>query len=167
MKSVGAVIVCLCLLTISVASLYAEEPAGREATCEDLIGFWKLVPLNDSSINEVDPWPLPYQWFGFYPDGRMVSMGKTEDASYSKGELDEILTAMKASAPKYRCEDSWLLVEYQDGSGIGEVWGKNIFTRRAGLKNKEPFEIGDVVMSLSATDDGRPMYFRWLRPVLK
>ncbi len=167
MKNLRAVIVGLCLLTASVASLYAEEPAGRTATCEDLIGFWKLVPLNDPSINEVDPWPLPYQWFGFYPDGRLVSMGKTEDASYSKDELDEIFSAMKESAPIYSCEDSWLVVENQDGSGMAELWGKNIFTYRAGKKNNEPYEIGDVVMSLAAADDGRPIYFRWLRPVLK
>lgn len=163
MKIVSIIFLAISLLLYAGSTLQAEEAAGRSATCDDLVGFWKLVPLNDASINEVDPWPLPYQWFGFYEDGRLVTMGRTEDADYSANELDEILSVMKESAPKYYCDESWLIVEYQDGSGLSELWGKNIFTRRAGLNNKQPFEIGDVVMSLSAVDDGRPMYFRWLR----
>ena len=163
MKSFTVRVLSLILLVHAASALPAEEVAGRTATCEELVGFWKMVPLNDVSINEVDPWPLPYQWFGFYEDGRMVTMGKTEDVDYSAEALDEVLSTMKESAPIYYCDEPWLVVEYQDGSGLGESWGKNIFTRRAGLDNKRPFEVGDIVMSLVAVDGGRPLYFRWMR----
>jgi hypothetical protein len=156
------------LLLIGVAAFAQDSTSegaepGRTATCDELIGFWKLVPLNDASINEVDPWPLPFQWFIFTEDGHVSSMMATEDRELSRSDLEEVLSELGSDSPTYRCEEPWLIIEYPELPGQLELWGKNIFIRRAGLQNAMPFEVGDVVLTLADPDDRHMIYYRWLR----
>ena len=140
------------------------EP-GRTATCDDLVGSWELVPLNDASINEVDPWPLPFQWFLFTEDGHVKSMMTTEDREISASGLEEVLSELGGESPTYRCDEPWLIIEYPELPEQFELWGKNIFTRRAGLQNAEPFEVGDIVLTLADPVDRHMIYYRWLRRI--
>ena len=89
-------------------------------------------------------------------------MMTNEDADLTGPELREILAPLPRSAT-YRCVGQWLIIEYRELPGRQEVWGKNIFTRRAGLNNRIPFEVGDIAMGLAGPPDGRPIYFRRLR----
>ena len=170
MVEVTKVAVSIFLPFFAVVALAQESTAdsgepGRTATCNDLVGSWKLVPLNDASINEVDPWPLPFQWFLFTQDGHVRSMMTTEDREISARGLEEVLSELKDSSPTYRCEEPWLIIEYPDLSGQYELWGKNIFVRRAGLQNAEPFEVGDIVLTLADPVDRHMIYYRWLRRI--
>jgi hypothetical protein len=154
--------VCLLIVwftCLSVSTTIAEESEyGGAPTPDEIIGLWKMLPLADPSINVVDPWPLPYQWFAFYIDGRMASMQKNEDADLSKRELMEILSIVKESAPTYRFQDDFLIVEYPDAPGQIEIWGVNIFRKDTRVTKK-----GDLFMTLAGGDDGKPVYYRHLR----
>ena len=158
-------IVAVLLASCTSVPSKGDDPPGRTATCAELVGFWRLVPLDDPTINKVNPWPLPFQWFAFYEDKHLVSMMTTEDSTYSREQLAAIFEPLREGAPTYRCEGPWLVVEYPQGQGAPEVWGKNIFTRRAGLNNPTPFERGEIVLTLSDRGGSEMMYFRRLRKV--
>lgn len=142
----------------------SPSEVGRTTECHELWGYWKLVPLRDESINEVNPWPLPHQWFAFLPDGRFLSM-MTNEADYkSRWELEAILNQLGSEVPRYRCDASWLVISYPGDDGL-EIWGKNTLLVHARAESKMAFAPGDIALTLAAPDDGRMIYFRHLRRV--
>ena len=143
----------------------AQSEMGGFATKEQLIGFWEMVPLaNAKSINKVDPWPQPYQWFGFYDDGHVVSMQATEQERYSARELEEAFSVLKSRSPTFKFQGGFLVIEYPDIPGHMEFWGLNIFAKSE-LVGRNEIRKGDIIMSLAGGSDGGPVYYRLLRRV--
>lgn len=149
------------LLAISVllSQISLASDAGGPPKAEDLIGFWKMVKWPDPNANKINPWPLPYQWFGFYKDGRLLSMMTTNDADYTTKQLAKIFSALQSESPKYQLDGQFLSVRHPNIEGRQELWGVNLFARNVG----EVAEKGDLVMSLAGGNDGAPVYFRLLR----
>jgi len=127
---------------------------------DEVLGFWKMVPIDKPELNKVNPWPLPYQWFAFYPDGHFVSMAKTENVEYNRKQLEAIFEVMKADSPRYSWRQNFLLIEYPDVPGKFEMWGVNIFR-----KDVRFARAGDLMMTLAGGEDGAPVYYRHLEPV--
>ncbi len=99
----------------------------------------------------------PYQWFGFYKDGRFASFASSKDANLNANDLEEIFKAAPQGAPRYSWKGDFLIVDYGHEK---ELWGMNLFAK--GLKFIEP---GDLMMSLAGGEDGKPVYYRLLRRV--
>lgn len=147
----------LCGATTSFAE---DSDVGGPPAPSEVLGYWRMIPLSDPSINEINPWPAPFQWFAFYADGRLVSMAATDDSDYSAQDLEAIFSKLAKSAPTYRWDGAFLLVQYRGDDEPRELWGMNIFRRDTAVS-----KAGDVVMTLAGGDDGRPVYYRLLRRV--
>jgi hypothetical protein len=144
-------------------SSVADDP-GRFATKDDVIGFWKMLPLKSpEKVNKVNPWPLPYQWFAFYEDGSLTSMASTEDKVLSRKELAEAFDIVKSSAPRYSWSNGFMVVTYLSPPST-EHWGVNIVTSNLELSIGK-LQPGDLIMTLAGGSDGGPVYYRILRKV--
>ncbi len=161
MKAKAAIIsIALLFVTSFVTSIANASDVGGPPKPDEVIGYWKMVPIDKPGLNKVNPWPMPYQWFAFYPDGHLVSMGKTENAKYDRKQLEAIFKSVKDSAPKYSWRQNFILVEYPNAPGKSEIWGMNLLRKDAGF-----MKAGDLIMSLAGDKDGAPVYYRLLEPV--
>jgi hypothetical protein len=138
-----------------------KSSAGGPPTREQLIGFWKMVEWPNPKSQKVNPWPLPFQWFAFYEDGRFVSMMNSKDEQTTAAQLNEVFSLFEANkTPKFNHLGQFIEITNPDIEGYKEVWGINIFTRDVGEFVKK----GDIVMSL-AGQDGSAIYYRLLRRI--
>lgn len=153
------------VLGVVVASASLGQP-GQFATKQDVIGYWEMIPIPDAEeINKVDPWPMPYQWFSFYEDGTLATMGSSEHESKTTEDLESVFTILEDSRFTWEFEPGgFLVVTSPDISGYQEAWGVNVITEERSLG---PMEVkpGDLLMTLAGGEDGGPIYFRHLRRV--
>jgi len=136
--------------------------AGGPPTKQELVGFWKMIELpNKAELNKVNPWPLPYQWFGFYDNGKVYSMMNSKDDVLTPADLGDIFKIFSpASTPNYKLDGQFITIDNPDVKDYLEVWGINILGKDVGSVAKK----GDIVMTL---DDGKGnvVYYRLLRRI--
>ena len=139
----------------------SENEAGGPPVKQQLIGFWKMIELPNKELNKVNPWPLPYQWFGFYENGKIYSIMEEKDSNYSSNDLDKIFRDLpKEKAQNFNLTDQFLTINNLENKNHQELWGVNIFAADIeGLAKK-----GDLIMTL---DDGKGevKYYRLLRKI--
>ncbi len=148
-----------------VASASLAQP-GQFATKKDVVGYWEMIPIPAAKeINQVDPWPMPYQWFAFYEDGTLATMGLSEYEPQTAKSLEEVFIILKGSRFAWEFEPSgFLMVTSPTISGYQEAWGVNVITEETKLGSME-VKPGDLLMTLAGGEDGGPLYFRHLRRV--
>ena len=140
-----------------------KSPAGGPATAQELVGYWKMIPIPNLAVNKVNPWPKPYQWFEFRKDGKVSSMMSSENKEYSANELHTIFKVFpKSKIPNYKVEGSFVKIDNPDVKNYLEIWGTNIFAKDIeGIAKK-----GDLMMTLDdGTQTGNVIYYRLLRRV--
>ena len=155
MNKIFVIIALLLFSSNLVASEFGGVPNPKE-----ILGFWKMVPLNKPEINRINPWPQPYQWFAFYDDGSFVSMAKTEGQTLTAKDLKKLFSPVKLNSPRYSWKNNYLIVEYKNMPGKYEIWGINIFRKDSRISKK-----GDIIMSLADGKTMKPIYFRHLTPI--
>ena len=141
------------------SSFTFASDSGGPPTKDELYGIWKLKEWPNPSANKVNPWPLPYQWFAIYEDGRILSMMTTEYIDYSYIELDKIFSSLEFPPPTYEYNGQFLFVTDPSIPNYKEIWGVNLFAINVGNFVKK----GDLIMSLAGGDDGSPVYYRFAR----
>ncbi|OGX06710.1 MAG: hypothetical protein A2Z88_09540 [Omnitrophica WOR_2 bacterium GWA2_47_8] len=154
-------VVIMLLVILSPEMVIGEEELMRFAQKEDVIGLWEMIPV-PAEFNRVNPWPMPYQWFGFYENGRFSSMMTTESYTLQKQELEEIFAQRKLEV-EYRLEGDWFILTYQSLPGHQEYWGINLVLKEATLASSIHILPGDLLMTLEG-DEGI-VYYRHLRRV--
>ncbi|MDR3273657.1 MAG: hypothetical protein LBT29_09270 [Flavobacteriaceae bacterium] len=156
-------LILMALLSLSVFGQTSNESeAGGLPALEELIGFWKLVEIpNQEKLNTVDPWPLKYQWFGFYENGKVYSMMSSTDYDYTSKELSEIFKLLPIEkTPNFKLNGQFLEIDNPEIDNYRELWGVNLFAKDInGLLKK-----GNLVMTL---DDGygNVIYYRLLKKI--
>ncbi|MEP7233674.1 MAG: hypothetical protein ABI778_00130 [Ignavibacteriota bacterium] len=153
------------LLTFWSISLFGQESkstAGGPPKLSELIGFWKKADLpNEKKMNKVNPWPLKYQWFAFYENGKVYSMMTDEDHDYTSEELKETFSILpEEKTPNYILDGQFLTIDNKDIKGYQELWGVNLFARDI----NESFKKGDLIMTLDGGKEGI-VYYRLLKRV--
>lgn len=125
-----------------------KSSAGGPATAKELVGFWKMIPLPNPSVNKVNPWPQPYQWFEFTEDGKVYSMMVSSNKEYSKQELRKAFDVFpKKRVPNYKMYGAFVIIDNPEIKNYLEIWGTNIFAKNIdGIAQK-----GDLMLTL---DDG-------------
>lgn len=154
----------LFLITAYTPPAFSEGDAGGFATPEQVLGYWKMIPLeNADTVNKVNSWPQPHQWFCFLRNGILVSFGTENDKDYTVEDLDKIFDSFKSKSPRYSWPpegEGMMLLQYPLADNSWEAWGVNIFK-----KDTRVFKTGDMVMSLADKTDGSPVYYRHLRKI--
>ncbi len=141
------------------------EDIGRYAQEEEIVGFWELVPLpaNVSDLlNKTNPWPLPYQWFAIYEDGRMYTVMTTEDENYSSDALHRAFQSLPFPL-QYEFNGGILRVTNPQLRDYVEIWGVNVFVKDGSLASVLPVNEGDLLMSLQSSVSNEIVYYRHLR----
>lgn len=144
-----------------------DSEIGRFAKKEEIVGYWKLVTLHpdlSQKINKVNPWPLPYQWFAIYNDGKIFSFMSSKDQELTARELDELSKSIPPNTT-YEFNSGFLTVSYSDVKNIKELWGVNIIKREVKIRGVAPALPGDIVMSLQGGPKDGIIYFRHLRKI--
>ena len=142
-----------------------EQDAGGFATQEQIVGIWKLeYKMSTPFINNADPWPMPYQWFGIYADGTIKTFMTSEAMSPGRKDLEQIFNASMSVPIKYSFDQGFMFVQYPDDPSQTYMWGVNYFTESRVIANEVFIQPGDLMMTL---DDGRGnvAYYRHLRRV--
>ncbi len=139
-----------------------SDSRGRFATPEEVVGHWKMVPMSAelNAQNKVDPWPLPVQFFAFYPDGRTFAYMSSAPSHQTPESLDK-LNSMLPQTVRYVFQDGFLVVVREDSPGTEEKWGVNLITEDFHSGGTD-FEEGDIVMSLDS-GQGEVAYRRLIR----
>ncbi|MGO1117929.1 hypothetical protein ACTL6U_04460 [Rhodovibrionaceae bacterium A322] len=128
----------------------------------EIIGYWKLKEWPKKDLNKVNPWPLPFQYFAFFEDGRYASIMMSADKEVQPESLDAVKATFGEKLPTYRWVKNFIVVTNPEIENYREIWGMNIFrTKVDGL----PFGKGDLVMSLAGGKKGNAVYYRWLTPI--
>lgn len=153
--------ILLIIVLFGFAPASCSSDKGGPPKSDEIIGFWKMEKWPKPKMNKVNPWPLPYQWFAFYEDGRFVSMMKTEDNNYTPKELSEVFDALPFKSPQYQLKGQFLVVRNPNNPGYSELWGVNLFAKDVNPLIKK----GDLVMSLAGGKNGAPVYYRLLRKI--
>jgi hypothetical protein len=151
-------------LSLLLLAYTAAGQGVKKVEPEDLVGMWKMIPLPaGANLNEVDNWPLPNQWFGFFDDGRFVSYHNSSDDEYSVEDISSLFKLLRSSGAKYGEDLGYITIEYPEFPGQPEYWmvDQAVEDSTFGLIEMKK---GDVLMGLMNGGDGtRPVYFRHLR----
>lgn len=140
---------------------------GRFAKKDEIVGCWKLVPIPPEvaqKINKVNPWPLPYQWFAIYNDGRIFSYMSSNDQNLKASELEETFKVIPANMT-YEFNSGFMTISYSDLKNIKELWGVNLIKKEVKIKGVAPTLPGDIVMSLQGSQKDGVIYYRHLRKI--
>lgn len=157
----------LLLISVMISSA-AEAQPGRFAVKSEIIGYWEMIPLPDAEaakVNKVDPWPVTYQWFGFYENGSLATMGSSEYEPMTREELEGVFSTplLKDGRFEYVFDpNGFVLVTASHLPDYQEVWGANLITedfKMGGIELKQ----GDILMTLAGGEDGGIVYMRHLR----
>ncbi|MCX5863772.1 MAG: hypothetical protein NTW42_01685 [Deltaproteobacteria bacterium] len=162
------VLCCFSGLLIYSGTQKSNSEVGRFAKKEEIVGYWKLVTLpHDLSqkINKVNPWPLPYQWFAIYNDGKIFSFMSSKDQVLTAIELDKLCKSIPPNTT-YEFNSGFLTVSYSDMKNIKELWGVNIIKKEIKIRGVAPALPGDIVMSIQGGPKDGIIYFRHLRKII-
>lgn len=167
MSQIKKILFLFSILLISFSAISQEKnnksSAGGPATVEELVGFWKMIPLSNPNVNKVNPWPQPYQWFEFTKDGKISSMMSSENKEYSIQELHAAFKVFpKNKVPNYKMYGAFVTIDNAEIKNYLEIWGTNIFAKDIeGIAKK-----GDLMMTLDdGTQTGKVVYYRLLRRI--
>ena len=157
----------LFLMSLIISSA-AEAQPGLFAVKSELVGYWEMIPIpNAAEVNKTNPWPTAYQWFGFYEDGSLATMGSSEYTPMTSKELEEVFStpSLKKGRFKYAFDPGgFVLVTAPDSPDYEETWGVNVITEETKLGEME-VKPGDILMTLAGGEDGGIVYIRHLRRV--
>lgn len=127
-----------------------------------MVGYWELVQWNDEmkKQNKINPWPLKYQWFGIFEDGRLYTYMANENGGIGAPQLEKLFSQAQANIT-YTYDLGLMKVKYVDFPEINEVWAVAVVTKKT-EKNGVEFLPGDLIMSI-ANEKGETVYYRHLR----
>jgi hypothetical protein len=154
----------LLLLWCFVGQAWASHPPEPVETTKDVIGCWERIDFSEEAqkkINEIEPWPIRYQWYCFEPDGTLYTHGSTRYSKHTSKSLREIF----ARLPK---EITYTLLQKgvirTDHMSVKQTltWGAS-FTAATVSFDGKIIEKGTLIMALYDQQKKRNVYFRYLR----
>ena len=145
-------------------SLAAQNPPV--VSDQEIIGCWERINFSEKAqktLNEIEPWPLPYQWFCFEQDGTLYSLNTS---SYSKQTSASLRDAFKVIPKdvKYTILQKGIIKTEQKSIQQTLVWGAN-FTGNKSLFDGKDIDKGTLFMSLYNQKKGKNVYYRYLKKV--
>lgn len=152
----------ICLLVFTQTHGFAEDDATNgPPSPHEIIGYWKLVswPGTLQSMNKINPWPLPYQYFAFYADGQHISIMVSQEETPTPETFDFVKSTFKGKNPTYTWAQNFIIVTQPEIENYQEIWGMNIIRKS---KPPLPMAEGDIIMSLAGGENGEAVYYRWL-----
>ena len=141
----------------------AASKKFRVASISEVIGHWQMVQMPEATrqkINKVDPWPLPYQWFIFYDDGRYNSAQSDSGAQVTVEELDQYF-ATGPNQSRFEFLGNKGIYRITQPGEISQYWAIIVCHEALDFRGSR-FEVGDLLMMLY-DKNGEVVYNRHVR----
>lgn len=150
----------LCLLSPTWA--LALNPPVK--TAEDIIGCWERIDFSEEAkkqINEIEPWPIRYQWFCFEPDGTLCTLGASSYSKQTSKTLREAFNLLPKEITYTVLQDGIIKTE-QKSVQQNIIWGAN-FMGKTVLFDGKIIESGTLFMSIFSQEKQKNIYYRYLK----
>lgn len=156
----------LLLLCFLYPAVTLAAPNLPVKSAEDIVGCWERIDFSEEAkkqINEIEPWPIRYQWFCFEQDGTLYTYGAT---SYSKQSSETLREAFK-SLPKditYTVLQDGIIKTEQKSAQQSLIWGAH-FMGNTVLFDGKILEKGTLFMSIFSQEKRKSIYYRYMKKV--
>ncbi|MDH5766154.1 MAG: hypothetical protein OEZ38_09070 [Gammaproteobacteria bacterium] len=147
------------------SSILALNPPVEDIN--DVIGCWERVDFSKAAqkkINEIEPWPIRYQWYCFEPDGYLYTYGSTKYTTQTSESLRDLFKALTKDI-KYTIPHKGIIRTDQNipnsTSKQSLAWGANSMGDTV-LFNGKTLSKGTLIMSLYSKEKQKNIYYRYL-----
>jgi hypothetical protein len=153
---------------------FAQSDAARNASAEEIEGYWQLVPLPEQlepKLLPTNPWPAECQWFSYGSNGQLKSFDKLHGPceQQSKAQLEQVFNAIPAvvswqydMSPVYH--KAALIIKRSDVKGYGEIWEPQIVVKPF-TNGGVTFQAGDLLLYLADMHAHKMVWIRHLRKI--
>ena len=90
-----SIFLLLLVLLSNAASAQVQNTPVTDA--KEIIGCWERVDFSDEAkkmMNEIEPWPIRYQWFCFESDGTLSTYASSKPANLTAAQLRDLLKSL-------------------------------------------------------------------------
>ena len=159
-----SIFLLLLVLLSNAASAQAQNTPVTSA--KEITGCWERVDFSDEAkkmMNEVEPWPIRYQWFCFEPDGALSTYGSSKPANLTAAQLHDLLKSLPKTFSYSVLPQSIIKTEALSGKETLHWGAAFLGTSRA--FDQKVIEKGTLIMSLFDQKKNKPVYWRYLKRV--
>lgn len=166
--------VLLAASILSFASVsQAQSPvAERNATREEILGNWRLIPLPDAlepKFLKSNPWPSACQWFSYSDSNVLKSIDHTTSPCEEMTSADltkVVLEVAPIVSWKYDISPTFkkalLIISRSDVKGYAEYWEPHLVTETFSNQGVT-FDKGDLLLYLVNLQEHKLIWIRHLR----
>ena len=153
----------LCYLYSS--PIFALNPPVQSPS--DIVGCWERIDFSKEAqkkVNEIEPWPIRYQWYCFESDGYLHTMGSTKHTTQTSATLHDSFKSLPKET-KYTIPQKGIILTVQNipnsTSKQSLTWGAN-FTGDTVIFDGKTVNKGALIMSLYNKEKQKNVYYRYL-----
>ncbi len=156
----------LLLLVLLSNTAYAQAQNTPVTSAKEITGCWERIDFSDGAkkmMNEIEPWPIRYQWFCFEPDGTLSTYSSTKPANMTSAQLRELLKPLPKTFSYSVLPQSIIKTEALSRKET-LPWGA-AFLGSSRAFDQKVIEKGTLIMSLFDQKKNKPVYWRYLKRV--
>ncbi len=167
-NAVGNTLSIFFLLLLSLVSnaSYAQTQNKPITSAEEIFGCWERIDFSDEvkkMMNEIEPWPVRYQWFCFEPDGTLSTYMSSSPNVVTAEQLRESFKLLRKSFTYSVLPRSIIKTEAVSGLETLHWFAAFLGTTRA--FDQKVIEKGTLIMSLFDVEKNKPVYWRYLKRI--
>lgn len=160
MRKMLLLLLCLLYPTLALAQNYPVKFAA------DIIGCWERVDFSEEAkkqVNEIEPWPIRYQWFCFEEDGTLSTYGASSYSMQTSETLREVFKSLPKDITYTILQDGIIKTE-QKSAQQSIIWGA-YFMGKTVIFDEKLFKKGTFIMSIFSQEKQKNIYYRYLKKV--
>ena len=157
-------------LLLFICCLYSSPTLAINTPVQspsDIVGCWERIDFSKEAqkkFNEIEPWPIRYQWYCFEADGYLYTMGSTKYTTQTSASLRNIFKSLPKEI-KYTIPQKGVILTVQSipnsTSKQSLAWGANFTGDTVTFDGKTIYK-GTLIMSLYNKEKQKNVYYRYL-----
>ena len=132
----------------------------------DIVGCWERIDFSEEAkkkINEIEPWPIRYQWYCFETDGTLYTYGSTDYTKQTSTSLREMFKLVPKEISYSFPQKGIIKTEHRSGKQT-IIWASTFMGNTVSFDQKT-IEKGTLIMALYDSQKNKPVYYRYLKRV--
>lgn len=157
-------LVRLLILFVVSSPCWAQAPNTPVKGASEIIGCWERIDFSDEAkkqINEIEPWPIRYQWFCFEPDGTYSSFGSSTPRTMTSATLKEMFKSLPKEFTYSVLPNGVIKTEAK--SGKETLYWPSAFKGSTNTFDQKVIEKGTLIMFLVDGKKNKAVYHRYLK----
>lgn len=133
---------------------------------DEIIGCWERIEFSDATkkiMNEIEPWPLPYQWFCFEQDSTYFTYMSNTPQSPTTSDFRKSIKILPKSFTYSILPQSFIKTEA--ASGKETLYWASAFLGATREFDGKIIEKGTLIMSLYDQKKNKAIYWRYLKKI--